>query len=438
MKSSVLALLRRAIEVEETELAALVWSFLYFFSILCAYFILRPLRDQLAIASGLEHLPWLFTATFAAMLCMVPLFGALVSRFPRRRLIPAAYGLFVLFLVAFWLLFAGGVATAQVARVFFVWLSVFNLFVVSVFWSFMVDTYREEQGRRLFGVIAAGGTAGTIAGPLLTVVLTAYVAPAHLLLISAALLGFAIVCVHRLLAASAAFQGQPADGAGEAREAAIGGGIFAGVTELLKSPYLMGLAVFIALFTWTSTFVYFQQAHIIAEAFETAAERTRVFATIDLSVSTLTILGQMFVTARFIRAFGVAAAVALLPAVSAAGFALFALAPTVAVLIVFQIVRRASNFAITRPGRELLFTVVGREQKYKSKNFIDTVVYRGGDAVSGWAFAGLGRGLGLELATIAGLCVPVAVAWMGLGWLLGREQSRRAEAAAVPEPRPAA
>jgi len=429
LKDFVHACLRRAIDVETKEVAALLWAFAYFFAIMCAYFILRPVRDDMAIAGGVRALPWLFTGTFIVMLCVVPFFGALVSRFPRRKFIPIVYWFFIANLLVFWALLQSGVSTVYVARAFFIWTSVFNLFIVSVFWSFMVDLFCEQQGRRLFGFVAAGGTAGTLVGPLVTLSTAAVIGTYNLLLVSVVFLVFALSCVGQLLKSVDELNGRSASKtlSAPSDEHGIDGGIFSGVTEIAKSPYMIGIGIFIALFTWTSTFLYFQQANIIASAFDNSLERTQVFAAINLAVSTLTILTQIFITGRFMKAFGVRIAVAFLPAVTMVGFALFALAPTLAMLIVFQVIRRASNFAITRPGREMLFTVVTKEQKYKSKNFIDTVVYRGGDAVSGWAFVGLNRGLSLDLSVIAAICVPIAAAWMGLAWVLGNRQMRLAK-----------
>lgn len=430
-------LLRRVVDLKDSEIKAVLWSFAYFFSILCAYFILRPLRDEMAIAGGVRNLPWLFTGTFIVMLCVVPVFGALVSRFSRRVFIPYVYCFFIACLLMFWLLLQAEIAPAYVARCFFIWTSVFNLFIVSVFWSFMVDLYREEQSRRLFGFVAAGGTSGTLAGPVVTYFVSGVFGLPVLLLISAGLLGFSIICVRKLLQAASGFKqpgghekrttedatvpARPYADTGEA-DGGVGGGLFSGILEILKSPYLIGISVFVAMFTWTSTFLYFQQAHIIAGSFDAAEDRTQVFALIDFSVSALTLFAQIFVTGRFIKKFGVRTAAAFLPAVTLIGFGLFALVPSLLMLIVFQIVRRASNFAITRPGREMLFAVLNREQKYKSKNFIDTVVYRGGDAVSGWAFAGLNRGLGFDLTLIAVICIPIALVWMVLAWVLGQRQ----------------
>lgn len=439
-------LLQRAVDVHDLEIRALLWSFAYFFCILCSYYILRPLRDEMGIAGGVRALPWLFTGTFLAMLAAVPLFGALVARFPRRRFIPYVYWFFIANILLFWLLLTLGTSKVYVARAFFIWTSVFNLFIVSVFWSFMADLFRNEQSRRLFGFIAAGGTAGTIIGPLITVMLAVPFGPKNLLLISAGLLAASIFCVRRLVRATDDFKRSeaparsPSDAWGAPRPAdetaVIGGGIFAGITELIKSPYLLGIGLFFLLFTSTSTVLYFEQANIISAAIGDPGQRTRIFAFIDLAVSTLTILTQLFVTGRFVKYFGVSTAVSFLAAVTMTGFAFLAWAPTVTMLVGFQIIRRAANFAITGPSRETLFTVVSREQKYKSKNFIDTVIYRGGDALSGWAFDGLHGPLGLGLAAIAAICVPVSALWVGLSWMLGQHQDKLAQQAAGLAPAP--
>jgi AAA family ATP:ADP antiporter len=297
--------------------------------------------------------------------------------------------------------------------------------VVSVFWSFMADLFHSGQAKRLFGFIAAGGSAGALLGPSLTAELAMRLGPVNLLLISALFLEIAVQCVHGLLRAA------PSDGAeaatpAAAGEAAIGGGVFAGLVALVRSPYLLAIGGYIVLFTTTSTFLYFQQAHIVAGAFDDPAERIRVFALIDLAVGLLTLLVQCFATGRLISRLGVGPTLAFLPLLTLLGFAALAAAPTLVLLVGFQAVRRAANFAISKPAREVLFTVIGREQKYKAKNALDTLVYRGGDAASGWAFAGLSAGLGLGLPAIALLTVPLAALWLALGLRLGKEQERLA------------
>jgi AAA family ATP:ADP antiporter len=413
------AILRRAVEVRDGEVKALLWSFAYFFFLLSSYYVLRPLRDEMGIQGGVRNLPWLFTGTFAAMLAAVPLFGALVARFPRRRIVPAAYRFFTLSIAVFYGLFMVVDDDAWVARAFFIWVSVFNLFVVSVFWSLMADLYTSDQGKRLFGFIAAGGSVGALVGPGVTAVLAVPLGPVNLLLVSACLLEAALFCARRLIAGA----GKTATTAGESE--AIGGSIVGGFIETLRSPYLIGICVYIFLYTATSTFLYLLQAGIVAGAIADAAERTRLFATIDLVVGALTLVIQVFGTGRLTVRFGVGVALALSPAVTMAGFALLAMWPTVGLLIAVQGMRRAANFAVSRPAREVLYTVVSRDWKYKAKNFIDTAVYRGGDALSGWTFAGL-AGLGLGLSGIAAVGLPLALLWLALAGALGRQQRRLA------------
>ena len=396
------------------EIRAVLWSFAYFFCLLAGYYILRPLRDEMGVAGGVNNLQWLFTATFFAMLAAVPLYGAVVARLPRRRFIPVVYRFFGLNLALFWGLLATGWETAWVARAFFVWLSVFSLFAVSVFWSFMADLFSTEQGKRLFGFIAAGGSAGALAGPALTVQLVERLGPHNLLLVSLVLLEAAVFCARRL----------------EFREAAppasVGGGPFAGLAGVLRSPYLAGIALWVALLSVAGTFLYFQQAEIVRNASDDPAVRTRLFATIDLAVGVLTILVQFVATGRLITRFGVGPAAALLPLVFAVGFAVLAAMPALAVVVAFQALQRTANFAISNPAREILFTAVSREEKYKAKNVIDGVVFRGADAVGGWLVTGL-RALGLSWPALAAAAVPLAAAWLALSLALGREQVRRAK-----------
>jgi len=313
-----------------------------------------------------------------------------------------------------------GVAPELLARAFFVWISVFNLFVVSVFWSFMVDLYSNEQGKRLFGLIAAGGSAGAIAGPALTAALAVPLGIANLLLVSVLFLSAAVACIHRLLAwdtqPGARLGAEPA-GTGSA----IGGSIWGGIRTVLTSGYLLGACLYIVLFSLLFTFLYFEQARIMATDFDSGAERTRVFALVDLAVNVLALLLQALLTGRLLAWLGVAGTLALLPAVAVVGFVLVGAFPTLAVIIAFQIVRRAGEYAVAKPARELLFSVLDRERKYKAKNFIDTVVFRGGDAMSGWLLTGL-KVLGLGFAALTAAAVPVALAWLATSWLLGRRQ----------------
>lgn len=413
----------RVARAQPHELPALAWSFLYFFLLLAAYYVLRPVRDEMAVQAGPERLAQLFTLTFAAMLALVPAYGWLCARLPRARLLPVIYGFFALNLVAFWFAYqgnpAGGVPPA-LAMAFFVWTSVFNLFVVSVFWSFMADLFDEAQAARLFGAIAAGGSCGAISGPALTAQLAPSLGPANLLLVSAALLVLAMLCILRLLAWARRFPRQ-----GERRaEEPIGGSILAGAKAALSSPYLLGIGAYLLCYTVLSTSLYFHQVEIVRAALPDSAERTRLFALVDLTVNSLTLIVQLTLTARLGARLGVGWMLALMPLASLVGFAALGLFPTLAVLIAFGVARRVGEFAISKPVREALYTVVPREERYKAKGFIDTVVYRGGDAFSGWLVTAL-RGLGFGVSGIAFAALPVAAGWLAVSFWLGREQARR-------------
>jgi ATP:ADP antiporter, AAA family len=411
----------RAVAVRPGEIQALVWSFAYFFCLLAGYYVLRPLRDEMGIAGGVRNLQWLFTATFVTMLAAVPLYGAVVARLPRRRFIALVYHFFAANIVLFWLLLTFDLERTIVARVFFVWISVFNLFAVSVFWSFMADLFTAERGKRLFGFIAAGGTAGALLGPAVTVVLSVPLGPANLLIVAALLLEAAVWCAHRLESAGA---GLGRESAVPARPAGLGGGWLSGIAMVLRSPYLAGVALWVASLSIAGTFLYFQQLNIVAAASDDPAVRTRIFASIDLAVGVLTLVVQCFATGRLIERFGVGAAAGFLPLVFAVGFLALAVSPALAVVIAFQAIQRTANFAIANPAREVLFTVLAREEKYKAKNVIDTVVFRGSDAVGGWLFAAL-RAAGLELSAISLASIPAAAAWLALSLVLGRAQERR-------------
>jgi len=330
------ALLSRIVTVRPGEVRALLWSFAYFFCLLAAYYVLRPVRDEMGLAGGIKNLPWLFTATFVVMLAVVPIFGAVVARVPRHRFIPLVYHFFVVNIVIFWLLLTFKVAMADTARVFFVWISVFNLFAVSVFWSFMADLYGSEQGKRLFGFIAAGGSAGALLGPLIAVGLAEPIGRANLLLIAALLLEAAVLCAMRLESAAAAFKKSTEPAAATAsRNDGLGGSWIAGLGMVLRSPYLAGIALWVALLSLAGTFLYFQQASIVAALSDDPNRRTAIFARIDLAVSLLTIVVQFVVTGKIIRRFGAGPAAAFLPFVFAMGFLALALTPMLWVVIAF-------------------------------------------------------------------------------------------------------
>lgn len=416
--------LTRLCDVRDGEFALVGWSWLLVFSLLSAYYVIRPIRDEMGVLGGVQNLQWLFTATLLAMLALNPAFSALVKRMPRRRFITIAY----LFFAANLVVFAAALATSTTAtevwigRVFFVWTSVFNLFVISVFWALMVDVFTPEQGKRLFGFLAAGATIGAIVGSSLTASLVHGIGTGYLLLASAALLVAATGCVRRLARLSDAMQ---RSGSGP-DEVPIGGSAWAGITHVVRSPYLLAVCTYMLLFSITSTLLYFLQAGIAAEHFIDRVARTRFFASIDLAVNSLTLVVQLFVTGRLLRKAGVALTASVLPLLSSTGFAVLALLPTVAVLVAFQVARRVCNFGLARPTRELFFTVLSREDKYKAKNAIDTVVYRAGDQIGSWSYALLAS-LGLGITGIAIVAVPLSLAWLANSYWLGRRQESMAQ-----------
>lgn len=421
--------LQRLTGVRPQEARAVFWSMLYVVSLFLAYYVLRPIRDEMGVSSGVDNLPWLFTGTLIAMLVVSPLFAVAVRKLPRNQFIALTYHFFAANLVVFTLLLQFAEANWQVwiGRAFFIWVSVFNLFVVSVFWSFIVDIFDSEQGKRLFGILTAGATIGGILGSALTTLLVENVGRTWLIGVAVIFLEFAIVASHRLSFAAATIE-QP----GRHRDAdkPVGGGIFAGFLHTLRSPYLAGIALFILLYSITSTFLYFQQASIVQASFPDRAARTAFFANIDLLVNSITLFLQLFLTGRLIARLGIVTTLCILPLISVAGFVALAASPSALVLVVVQVARRAANFAIARPAREILFTSSDREDRYKAKNFIDTVVYRGGDQVASWSYAGL-LGVGLALGQMAIVAIPLSVAWFVLSLWLGRTH-QRLEAQACP------
>lgn len=423
--SGVLSALRqRAVDVKPDELRALGLAFVFHFIILGSYYVLRPIRDEIGAAGGLENLSWMFTATLVAMLIANTLFAAIVTRFSRRRFIPIAYRFFFLNLALFFVLMRTLPDAQQiwVGRAFYVWVSVFNLFVVSVFWAFMTDIFNTEQAKRLFGFIAVGGTLGAIIGSSLTGFLVHRLGTANLLIISAVLLECGAWCVRFF---PMEFKGEHAsafhDEAGNA-ERPIGGTLWSGITHAISSPYLLGICAFMLLHAVTATLVYFQQADITAREFTDRAARTAFFAHLDIWVNVLTVVVQMFLTGRLLKWLGVGLTLAMLPAISFVGFLAIGIMPELWLLACFQVLRRAMNYALSRPAREMLFTVLRREDKYKAKSFIDTFVYRAGDQIGAWSYPLL-TWLGFGLTGISFVAAPLAAVWCALSLWLGQRQN---------------
>lgn len=406
-----------------------------FFLLFTAYFMLRPVRETMGVAGGVDNLQWLFTGTFVATLAALPLFGWVASKAPRRRIVPWVYGFFVLNLLAF----AAGLRlypdSVWAGRTFYIWLSVFNLMAISLAWSVLADLFAGDQARRLFALIAGGASLGGLAGPVLGALLVAPLGHAGLLVLAAALLGGSAalaVALHRWRDRHPpAEPAVPAAGADTAqRRRPLGGNPFAGVGEVLRSPYLLGIALFVVLLASVSTFLYFEQARLVAEHFPDRTRQTQVFGLIDAVVQTLAILTQLFLTGRIAQRLGVGVLLTAVPLLLAAGFLWLAFSPVFAVFVVVMVARRAGEYALVRPGREMLYTVVPAEQKYKAKNFNDTVVYRGGDALSGWVKRGVD--LMADQPALA-LCIGagIALAWAATGAWLARWH-RRLEAGRAP------
>ncbi|MFP5425504.1 MAG: NTP/NDP exchange transporter [Gammaproteobacteria bacterium] len=411
--------LDQGLNLKPDEGPAVIAGLALFYLLFTGYFMLRPVRETMGVAGGVDNLQWLFTGTFVVTLICLPLFGWLASRVKQRRILPWTYAFFASNLLLFAVLFARDPDAIWQARAFYIWLSVFNLLAISLAWSVLADLFSSEQGKRLFGLLAAGASLGGLTGPVLGTLLVAPLGHAGLLVLACLLLLGSIGATlylqrwrdrHPLPAMSEHPASKP-----------LGGNPFAGATAVLRSPYLLGIALFVVLLASVSTFLYFEQARIVSETFSDRTRQTQVFGLIDSVVQALAILTQVFITGRLARRLGVGVLLVAVPLVMAAGFLWLAMAPVFAVFVVVMVVRRAGEYALVRPGREMLFTVLPAEDKYKAKNFIDTVVYRGGDALSGWVKRALDvMGDHPQLAMLIG--AAIALGWAVTGGWLGRRQ----------------
>jgi AAA family ATP:ADP antiporter len=414
--------LRRVVDVRPGETRAMLLSAAYFFFALSSYYILRPIRDALG-AGELENVPYMYTAGLITMLLLNPVYGAIVARYRRQQFVPYTYRFFSLNLVLFFLAMTLLPETAMpwIGRIFFVWVSVFNMFVVSIFWAFMADVFRSEQGKRLFGFIGVGGTIGGMTGSLLTSQLVELVGVTGMALASAAMIEGATQIVKALGRHAARNPVVPAQRstAAAADDEAVGGSAWEGMRQALSNRFLLGIVAFMLLYTIGSTFLYFQRLAIVAEAFTERAARVQFFARVDLIVSLLTIFAQVLLTAQLIRRLGVAWTLALVPAMSIVGFLLLGAMPTLLVLVAFESVRRAGNFAVSRPTRELLYTVVSRDDRFKAKNFIDTFIYRAGDQIGNWSWWLMATKLGLGMTAVSFVAAPLMGLWLAIALWLG-------------------
>lgn len=419
--SRVAALVQRLVVVEAEELPALLAAFAMLFCMFFSYTILRPIRDTMGITSGVQKLPYLFWGTFIVMLALQPVYGWLTSRFRRPVFLPWVYAFFTANLLAFYLWFNLQQDHTWIARTYYVWVSVFNFFIVAVFWSLMADVFTREQAGRMFGFIAAGASTGGLLGPLVAGRLAVPLGTINLLLISATLLASSLVFMRRVIR----WQRDFGSGArGIAVDKPLGGSILAAFHQVIRSRYLLGIALFVILLSWVTTFLYLEQQAFVAKVFATPDERTRFFSDVDFWVQSLSLVTQLFLFGRLFKWVGHRAMLVSVPVLMTAGYAIFALLPTFAVLVSVLAMRRVGEYAVTRPCRDSLYTVCTREEKYKAKSLIDTFIYRGGDATSASMFQLLTGGFGLGPSGVGWVGTFVSALWMLLALALGKSHER--------------
>jgi AAA family ATP:ADP antiporter len=429
-------LLQRAAKVEPGETTAVVTAFLLYFCVMSGYFAVRPVRETVGTILGPERTADLFVGTWIASLAIVPVYGWLCARFKRSVFLPWIYGFVAASLVLVGLVL-GASESIFAAQFFYIFISVLNLFVISVLWSFLLELFDAGQVKRLFGIVAAGGTAGALAGPMLTDITVRFIGNDGVLFMGASLFVGAIVCQRVLLGIWKRTGWSVA--AAAAGDRPMGGNPFAGFTLILKSPYLIGIATFVVLAASANTFLYFAQLRVVSDTFADPEVRTQVFSRIDYTVQTLTIIAQLLFTGRIASRWGIGSLLMFVPMLMVGGFLLLAGLYTFPVLVAVMITRRVGEYSFIRPGREMLFSRVDTETKYKAKNAIDVPVYRGGDALIAQVDSRL-DGAGMSPANIALIGAGAAVLWAVNGVLLGRSKQGREgkdASAAPPEPAPA-
>lgn len=410
---------KSAAVIEPFEMKAVILSMLYFFFLFGSYSVIKPVRDAMGTVYGMERIQELFTGTFIASFLFAPLYSGLASRIKLSTFLPWVYGFVAVSILVFYALFQMGEAHDRwVAAAFYIWVSTFNMLIISVFWTFMADIFSRTQAKRLFGFVAAGGTIGGIVGPAIATFLVKIVGNENLMLISAG--GFIVTAlsVSMLAREKQNLVAATPDAQHTTLNHRLGGGNpFAGFVLLLRSPYLLLVALFLLLMTWISTIVYIQLGDLITKAFDSREARTQAYATIDLVVNSAAVLIQLFGTGRIIARFGVKLGLLLNPVVMVVAFLAIVFSPVLAVLGGIQIIRRVAEYAVAKPTREMLFTVVDQESKYKAKNVIDTVVYRFGDVSSAWISSVI---LPFGVAGLAIFGVVVSAAWFRIAYILGK------------------
>jgi ATP:ADP antiporter, AAA family len=421
-------MLQSLANIRRDEAAAVVVASVFFFCVLTALMLLRPVRDALGMSQGMDQVRWLFVGTAVVTLAVNPVFGWLAARLRRFRLLAATYGFFIVGLATFWSLlqFAPGAIGERSGQAFYVWFSVFNLFATMVFWALLAERFDADQGKRLFAPISVGGTLGAIFGPWLTSQLAGSLGAPALLLVAAGFLLAALALAGWLLWLLPDRHAAPR----AQRDAPVGGSAWAGLRAVVRSPYLSGIAGYVLLMTVMATFIYFTRLQMVAAVADDTDVRAAVLGNIDMWTQLAVLALQLTLTGRFIRRFGLGVALAMLPVATAAGFVGLAIYGSFVVLVLLEAGNRAVQRGITRPAREALFTVLGREDTYKAKAAVDTFVYRSGDVLGAQVEGALGR-LGFALGGLVGVVVPLAFAWTALGLWLGRAHAQRATPAAT-------
>jgi AAA family ATP:ADP antiporter len=426
----------KVLDVKPHEFKAVGWSLGYFFCVLASYYILRPIRESLAVGGGPGMIPYLFMGTFALMMVATPIFGWVTSRYSRQTFLPWIYLFFISNILIFWALFLvfteGEYSPIWLGRTFFLWLSVFNLFVVSVFWSFMADIYTRIQGRRLFGLITAGGSVGALVGGGATQAFVEDIGTANLFPIAAAVLSVGIICIGKLrewITETTESQSQKTLEFGRP----LGGNPFAGITHVLQSNYFLAIAACSVIASLLGTALYMFAAHLVADAIPGETARIAFFANINNWANFIALIGQMFLVRHVVIKFGIGRSLAIMPIISILGFAYLAIDPILGVVALLTIARRGLGFAFSKPPTDMLYSAVTAEEKYKAKNFIETAIYRFGDIVGTWTvqfMMWLSIGgiliLTLSIAEVSVVMLPFAALWLVLALWLGREYKRKA------------
>ncbi len=405
-------------KIEPHELRAAMVSFTLVFVLMAAYYILRPVRDAMASDWSDAQVSVLWTFTFLFSFIAAAIHGYFVSRVQLRYLVPGIYGFFASTFVGVYILLGSSVNVDWVNKAFYVWVSVFSLFQVSVFWSFMSDTFNKDQSTRLFGFITTGASIGAIVGPAIPALFAENIGISNLLLIASLVLMATIPLIFYIQHLKHVDLGNHDVHADMAMQKGLGGNPLAGYQVFFKTPFLLGIGLFIFLYAGIGSFVYFELKNLMVDF--SREQRTQYWALIDVATNTLTIISGMFITSRLASRFGLALTLALVPVCIVLGLLTVALVPLVWMVVALQIFRRAGNYGITRPAREMLFTIVDRETRFKAKQVIDVVVYRGGDVFWGWSFTALTALLGLGVAGVALVGAAIATLWAAVGVFLGR------------------